>query len=118
MIKTEETGFVSRPGIVDKVHARRKGGDVVRLDVMVRVQTEFPQTYYTDEAHVDEMMFSMPPDSRVNPGDVVSINMQFAAPFGQRFKPALEASTSDDDVLEVEVEAGLIEDSKEDDDES
>lgn len=113
---TNETGFVSRPGIIDKVRAVRKAGEVVRLDVMVRVETEFAQSYYSDDKHVDEMSFSMPADSQVNPGDVVSINMQFASPFGERFQPALEASTTDDDdVLEVEVEAGMIEEDDDDD---
>jgi hypothetical protein len=60
----------------------------------------------------------LPVDSGVNPGDVAVINVAFQSPFGQRFQPALEASTNgeeDDDVLDVMVEDSLIADAKLDD---
>jgi len=108
-----ETGYLTRAGIVDRVEAVRKSGEVLRLNVKVRVETEYSTQYYNDDKHIDEMVFSLPVDSGVNPGDLVSISMQFANPIGQRFQPALEASTvdedEDDDVLEVMVEDGMIE---------
>ena len=108
-----DSGFLSRAGIVDRVEAvRNSAGDVIRLNVKVRAETEYQQTYYRDNKHVDEIVFSLAVDSQVNPGDVVSIQMQFASPFGDRFRPALEASTGDDDALEVMVEDGMVEEAK------
>ena len=121
-----ETGYLSRAGIVDRVEAvRNNAGEVLRLNLKVRAETEFQQLYYKNEKHVDELTFSVPVDSGINPGDLVAISMQFANPIGQRFVPALEASTvededddfdddEDDDVLEVMVEEGLIEEVKSD----
>lgn len=112
---TNDTGFISTAGIVDKVEAKRNGaGDVLRLSVIVRVETDYAQTYYSENKHVDEIMLSLPVDSRVNPGDVASVTVAFQSPFGDRFRPALEVSNGDDDdVLDVMVEDGMIDEAKE-----
>jgi hypothetical protein len=98
-------------GTVDKVRAVRSNSDeVTRLEVTVHIPTEFANTYYGTQNVTDDIVFSVPADSSVNPGDLAVINMIFADPRGQRFQPALEMAKADDeDVLEVNVEDGMIE---------
>jgi hypothetical protein len=97
-------------GTVDKVRAIRSNKDeVLRLEVTVHIPTEFTNTYYGTENVTDDIVFSVPADSSVNPGDLAIINIIFASANGQRFQPALEVGKSDEDVLEVNVEDGMIE---------
>ena len=103
-----ESGWVNRPGVVEGVEAVRQGKEVLYLKTKLRFETEFKTAYYSDDNKVDEISIALPVDAAVNPGDVVALQIQFANPLGQRFVPALEVST-DEDVLDVMVEDGLIE---------
>ena len=95
-------------GTVDKVRAIRSNKDeVLRLEVTVHIPTQFENPYYGTDKISDDIVFSVPNDSSVNPGDLAVINIMFANPNGQRFQPALEAGSTDDDVLEVNVEDGM-----------
>lgn len=99
---------ISRAGIIDGVTARRKndGNEVVSLGVKVRFDTYLNKTYNYGEqkTEVDEVMFSMPPNSNVNPGDVVVMTLDFKSPFGQRFVPALTMSDENPaDVLDEDM---------------
>ena len=95
-------------GTVDKVRAIRSNKDeVLRLEVTVHIPTDFENPYYGTDKITDDIVFSVPADSSVNPGDLAIINIGFGTPHGQRFQPALEASNSD--VLDVNVEDGMIE---------
>lgn len=97
-----ETGFIVRAGIVDKVEAvRNNSGEVLRLALKVRAETEYQEIYYSDKKHVDEISVSVPVDAGINPGDLVSITMTFANPVGQRFAPALEVSNDNDEDFDV-----------------
>ena len=111
MNQQELSDFVARVGIVDRVAAYRIRDEVTYLAVTVRFETPFKGSSYSDEKKVDNVEIAMPPDSGVNPGDVVSLSLGFKSPFGQRFNLALEATNGeeDDDVLEVMVEDGMKE---------
>ena len=92
---------IDRAGIVEGVKARRKNTEVVSLAVTVRFETMLVDSYaYSDDTVVDEVVFSVPPNSGVNPGDVVVMSLGFKSPFGQRFVPALTMSDELDDVDE------------------
>ena len=99
---------ISRAGIVEGVKAKRKGSEVVSLAVSVRFDTMLIDEYAygsSGETKVDEVQFHVPPNSGINPGDVVVINLDFKSPFGQRFVPALTvgddnpADELDEDIL-------------------
>ena len=101
---------MTRAGIVDKVRAVRNdtSGDVVRLEATVRIETSFERAW-GGKMYADEIVVSLEPTSNVNPGNIVGINIMFDDPMGQRFQPALETSTVDEDgeVLDVMVEDGM-----------
>ena len=111
---TEACGFV---GIVDKVRAIRRQGEVNHLvaTVHIKLGEEFKGEYGGDVTM--ELDVRLPITSQVNPGHVVQVSFAFADPFGARFNPALEAGAveddddddDDDDVLEVNVEDGMKE---------
>jgi len=94
--------YYNQTGIVDKVRAvRNNAGEVLRLDVTIRVETGLDTTSYGQDQHVDEVTVGMPVDANVNPGDVVSLALHFTNPFGQRFQPALEVGESDEEEVSV-----------------
>ena len=88
---------ISRVGIVDKVEAVRQKKEVVRLDVTIRVETMLASIHYGEDLHTDHYKVAMPPDSPVNPGDIVAVSFEFQSPFRQRFVPALDVSNGDDE---------------------
>lgn len=93
---------ISRAGIVDAVSARRRNSEVVSLAVNVRFETMLVDRYaYGDSStQTDEVVFSVPPNSGINPGDVVVMELSFKSPFGQRFVPAL--SVGDEEAIDDE----------------
>jgi len=94
---------IERAGIVEGVKARRKNTEVVSLAVTVRFETMLVDSYAygNTETQTDEVIFSLPPDSGVNPGDVVVMSLAMKSPFGQRFVPALTVSNEEDDAEET-----------------
>jgi hypothetical protein len=91
---SEATAYLDLTGIVDRVEAkRRKSGDieeVYALEATIRV--EFGEDYkvqYSDTA-VRNYPVLLPPTTKVNPGDVVTISFGVARPRGQRFQLALD----------------------------
>lgn len=87
---------IIRVGIVDGVKARRKSGEVLSLAITVRFETELQSIYNygDDKVEIDDVQFSVPATSGINPGDLVTLDVRFQSPEGQRFQPALEASTT------------------------
>jgi hypothetical protein len=90
---------ITRAGIVEGVSARRKNKEVVSLAVNVRFDTMLVDSYAYGEGttQTDEVSFSLPPNSGVNPGDVVVMDLTFKSPFGQRFVPALSVGDNEEE---------------------
>lgn len=88
---------ILRIGIVDGVRARRKSGEVKSLAITARFETDLDTIYNygDDRVEVDNIEFSVPASSGINPGDLVTLDIRFQSPEGQRFQPALEASTEE-----------------------
>jgi len=91
------TTQIYRLGIVEGVRARRKAGEVKSLNVTARFKTDLETIYnYGDDTvEIDEIDFSVAPTSGINPGDLVTIEVNFTSPDGQRFLPALETSSQE-----------------------
>ena len=90
---------IIRTGIVDGVTARRKGnGDVTSLAIQVRFETELDTTYnYGDQKlQVDDITLSVAPGSPINPGNIVTLDISFLPPDGDRFVPALTVGATDE----------------------
>ena len=90
---------IIRTGIVDGVTARRTGsGEVTSLAIKVRFETELNTTYnYGDQKlEVDEVTFSVAPGSPINPGNIVTLDISFIPPDGDRFVPALTVGATDE----------------------
>ena len=93
-------------GIVDRVRAVRRNDEVQYLEASIHIKMgEEDSGQYGGEVTID-LPVPLPTTTQVNPGDVVSVQMQFVNPFGQRFMPALEVSQEnpadviDEDLLE------------------
>ncbi|RLA44345.1 MAG: hypothetical protein DRR06_09915 [Gammaproteobacteria bacterium] len=114
------TTYVGFNGIVDKVRAVRRRDEVSYIEATVHIKMgeEYKGTY-GDSVTLD-LPVPLPVTTEVNPGDVVSVSFSFTNPFGHRFVGALtvgneeETEENDDDALEVNVEDGIIAESKED----
>lgn len=127
MNTTPQHHYVGLTGIVDKVRAIRSNDEVRYLEATVHVSMseEYVGTY-GGKVTVD-LSIPLPITTEINPGDVCQVSLDFVAPFGHRFQPALEVGEDhgvevlddDDDgepvgvadVLEVMVEDGMIEES-------
>ena len=90
---------IERAGIVEGVSARRKNSEVVSLAVTVRFDTMLMDSYAYGEnsTQIDEVTFSVPPNSGINPGDVIVMTLGSKSPFGQRFVPALTVGEDDEE---------------------
>lgn len=97
---SEATAYLDLTGIVDRVEAKRRNVDdvatgrsfeeVYALEATIRV--DFGEEYvikYNDKG-VRNYPVLLPPTTKVNPGDVVTISFGVARPQGQRFQLALE----------------------------
>lgn len=96
--------YYNQAGIVDKVRAVRGSNEEVKyLEATIRIDhgTEFESRYGGNVT--SDLPIAIPVTSSVNPGDLVQVTFQFANPYGQRFAPALEAST-DEDADDTEME--------------
>jgi len=84
-------------GIVDKVRAVRRNDEVQYLEASVHLKFDEDdyQGQYGGTVTAD-LAIPLPATTKVNPGDVVAVHMQFVNPFGQRFVPALEVSEPDE----------------------
>ena len=117
------TTYVGFNGIVDKVRAVRRRGEVsyVEATVHIKMGEDYKGTY-GDSVTLD-LAVPLPVTTEVNPGDVVSVNFSFVNPFGRRFVGALTVGNEEEteteeghgtEVLEVMVEDGMVNESKED----
>ena len=89
---------ISRTGVVDRVQAKRRKGEVVYLEAMIRFKTGLVSSYdYTQDIRIDEISVAFGPLAGVNPGDLVQMDLVIQSPLTQRFAPMLEAGTVDDD---------------------
>ena len=94
---------LSRTGIVDKVEAKRKKGEVVNLQATIRFDTGIMSDYDYDEVmKIDTILITFGALAGINPGDLVSFDMVVQSPMTQRFRPALEAAVAADDALITE----------------
>ena len=89
---------ISRTGVVDKVQAKRRKGEVVYLEALIRFETGLVSSYdYTQDIRIDEISVAFGPLAGINPGDLVQMDLVIQSPLTQRFAPALEASVTDVD---------------------
>ena len=89
---------IERAGIVEGVKARRKDSEVVNLAVTVRFEAMLRDSYaYGENTVVDEIVFTVAPNSGITPGDVVVMPLGSRSPIGQRFVPALTVSNEEED---------------------
>ena len=76
----------------------RRKGEVVNLQARVRFETGLLSDYdYSKDLKIDELHITFPPSAGINPGDLVTFEMTVQAPEMQRFVPALEVGSTDDD---------------------
>lgn len=89
---------ISRVGIVDGVRAKRKGEEVVYLMATIRFETELVNelSYSSDKNRIDTVDIAFPVNAGVNPGDVVTMDIVTQTMI-DRFMPALEAGTTEDE---------------------
>ena len=96
-----ETRF-ERFGIVKGVEARKYHGEIKNLEVKVELPSLLPMASYVsvgdDENNkIDTFNITMPIDSGVNPGDLVAMRIEVAAPNRDRFAPALEVGAESEE---------------------
>ena len=94
---SENSEIWTMNGIVDKVRAVRNSSDEVRY-VEATVHVKMDESYksqYGSDVTID-LPVPLPIGTGVNPGDVVSVYMQFVNPFGKRFMAALEMPDTDE----------------------
>lgn len=89
---------LSRTGIVDEVKAMRKKGEVVNLQAKIRFDTGIMSDYdYDVSLKIDEIYITFNPLAGINPGDIVAFDMVVQSPLTQRFAPALEMGSDEDE---------------------
>lgn len=110
---------IIRQGMVKTVTVREYEDEAKFLRVSIKSPTDLPLAAWSSASsgvtrHVDEFDIALPLNAHVRPGDLVAFRVQITQPYNeeQRFQLALDVGQDDDDVLEVNVEDGMIEEVK------